>query len=209
MSEKGIKNKGGKGAKKAPKKHNYLLWIALVVLIVPVIFFVYIVIDTSGKTGEPVVGNRFQNALDPAITEQDLSTVKNNLQIANAVKTEVVLKSATLRVYVQLPDQTSSDDVHAVVEQAYEMVTNTLSVDTYFTNGANDRKMYDLEVHVYNFTPGEPSSDWNVYVTKSKNAAAKESIVDVLTSPKNQDVANSLLYPETVGQGEPAIAAGN
>ncbi len=209
MSEKGIKNKGGKGAKKAPKKHNYLLWIALVVLIVPIVFFVYIVVDTSGKTGEPVVGNRFQNALNPAITEKDLSTVKNNLQIDNAVKTEVILKSATLRVYVQLPDQTSSDNVHAVVEQAYEMVTNTLSVDTYFTNGANDRKMYDLEVHVYNFTPGEASSDWNVYVTKSKNAAAKESIVDVLTSPKNQDVANSLLNPETVDQGEPAIAAGN
>ena len=115
MSEKGIKNKGGKGAKKAPKKHNYLLWIALVVLIVPIVFFVYIVVDTSGKTGEPVVGNRFQNALDPAITEKDLSTVKNNLQIDNAVKTEVILKSATLRVYVQLPDQTSSDHVHAVV----------------------------------------------------------------------------------------------
>ncbi len=212
MSEKGIVKQKGmkkKNAKKAPKKHNYLLWIALVIIITPVLFLAYIVIDTSGKTGEPIVGKRFQNALEPAITQQDLSTIKESLQIENAVKTEVVLKSATLRIYVQLPDETSSDSVHAAVDKAYQTVTDKLSVETYFTNGENDKKMYDLEVHVYNFTPGNPSSDWNVYVTKSKNAAAKESIVDVLTSPRNQDVANSLLNPETVEQGEPASAAGN
>ncbi|MDE6195748.1 MAG: hypothetical protein K2F55_02670 [Erysipelotrichaceae bacterium] len=207
MSKKEIKKK--EKGEKEPKKHNYLLWIASIVILVPILFLAYIILDTSGKTGEPVVGNRFDNSLNPAITQEQISTIQTNIQIEGAVKTQVLLKSATLRVYVQLPDQTGRDAIDAAAEKAFQEVVNQLPIETYFTNGEDGKKMYDLEVHVYNFTPGSAEADWNIYITKSKNAAAKESIVDVLTSPKNQDIANSLLNPETVEQGEPASAEGN
>ena len=89
----------------------------------------------------PTVGSRFDNSLDPAITEEQLTKVKDALKFDGAENVEVNLKSATLRITIDLDDKAGSSKVKSVLNDAYDKVVKILPVKTYFTlSSARNKK---------------------------------------------------------------------
>ena len=55
-------------------------------------------------------------------------------------------------------------------------------------------KMYDLDIHAYNFIPDDShKEDDQIYLELVKNAANKKKVVDNITTPKNEKEAKELL----------------
>lgn len=185
-------------------KKNYLLWITVIIIAIPCIILAYILIGSREGSTSPVVGSRFDDALDPEITAQDLNALKETLQFEDAQAVEINLKSATLRISIDTRDDMSQEEMSALLDSAYDKVTEKLPAATYFTNrksgeGDNEAvvKMYDLEISVYNFIPENEEQKANqIHLSRSKNAASEEVINDILTSPRDEQSANGILYPD-------------
>lgn len=198
------KKKAGDKKPKGKKKHNYILWLGLAVLAIPCLLMLWIVFGTMENTGEPVEGNRFEHDLDPAITKENIKALEKELKFDNVESVSVNLISATLRVVINTNDDLPADQIDAITNTAYDKVAEVLPIKTYFTNKENVQ-MYDLEVHVYNVIPDETNTAIaQIYDVKSKTAAAEEPTFDVMSTPRNQDVTNSLLNPQPVQEAPAA-----
>ncbi len=165
--------------------------IALVLLLTPVLGFGYIIYRDSSQTGEPVVGSRYDNNLEPKITEEQLSTIKASLVDEMILSNKVTLKSSTLRVYVEVAEETSKDSIKELAGTVYDLVTEKLPVETYFSNDGG-RKMYDLEIHVYNNTTDRSSEEF-IYFEIIKSSSVEEPIEEFITDAKNEDFKAEVL----------------
>lgn len=193
MSKNKVKeNNEGKQNKK--KKPNILLWIAIVVILIPIAIVVYIVFGTVENSGEPVSGDRFNKDLNPKITEKQIKSLKDSLVFDGVESTNVNLKVATLRVTINTNDDLGADAINAIAEQAYAQIAAQLPIETYFTN-KKKVQMYDIEISVYNLIPDGTNPIPQIYYVKSKSAAATEPTTDIVSSPKNPDAANEWLNP--------------
>lgn len=180
--------------KKTNKRSNILYWIAGIVILIPCILLAYIYFGAKENSGKPTVGNRFDDSLNPAITEEQLTKLKSTLKFDGVDNIEVNLISATLRINIDTKDDADSGTVKSLMNEAYDDVDEVLPIKTYFTNNDKSEKMYDLEVHVYNYIPDEShSSDDQIYMIKTKTSAAKKANVSTPSSPKNKKVAEKLL----------------
>ena len=194
MSKK--KKTKAKSNTKTSNKGKILYWIAAIVILIPLLLLGWIYLNAKESSGKPTVGSRFDNSLNPPITEEMLNEVKDTVKYDNADNIEINLISATLRVNIDTADNASSNDIKNIMNDAYKKVDSIIPIDTYFTNNDSD-KMYDLEVHVYNYIPDEEhSADDQIYMIKTKTAAAKKPNVSTPSSPKNKTVANELLKEE-------------
>ena len=165
--------------------------IALVLLLTPVLGFGYIIYRDSSQTGEPVVGSRYDNNLEPKITEEQLSTIKASLVDEMILSNKVTLKSSTLRVYVEVAEETSKDSIKELAGTVYDLVTEKLPVETYFSNDGG-RKMYDLEIHVYNNTTDRSSEEF-IYFEIIKSSSVEEPIEEFITDAKNEEYKAEVL----------------
>lgn len=165
--------------------------IALVLLLTPVLGFGYIIYRDSSQTGEPVVGSRYDNNLEPKITEEQLSAVKASLVDEMILSNKVTLKSSTLRVYVEVAEETSKDSIKELAGTVYDLVTEKLPVETYFSNDGS-RKMYDLEIHVYNNSTDRSSEEF-IYYEIIKSSSIEERIEEFITDAKNEDFKAEVL----------------
>lgn len=179
---------------KPKKKHNYILWAGIIVVMIPCLLLGWLLLSTREKAGAPTVGDRFENALDPAITSEQVNEVKSAMAFDSVDQVEVNLISATLRINIDVQDDMDEDAIKQVAQEAYDKVHGILPIETYFTNKDGD-KMYDIEINVYNFIP-EAEQEGQIHVVKSKTAAAESDRLDVLTSAKNADIADDLLNPD-------------
>lgn len=78
MAKKGKKQTTDKQTTGKAKhtKSRILYWIAAVVILIPVLLLGYIYLSAKESAGTPTVGSRFDNSLDPAITEEQLTKVR-------------------------------------------------------------------------------------------------------------------------------------
>lgn len=174
------------------KKSSKILYtVAAIVIVVPVLMLGYIYITTTESKGTPTVGSRFDDELTTKISDEDVQNVKDALVFDNAESVEVNLTSATLRITVNLNDDCTSSDVDSVLKSIYEKVDELLPIETYFTN-QDDTKMYDLDIHVYNFIPQDDDTDGWVYKEMVKNAASEEAVTETLSSAKDEDTVEDI-----------------
>lgn len=190
--------KSPKQKKNTKKSSKVLIGIAIVVLLIPLLLLGYIYFGAKENSGKPVTGSRFDKSLDPAITQEEIDKVKGALKIDGVEKVEVNLTSATLRITLDTADDLSEDSIENVLNEAYDKVNDILPVKTYFTNKSNEdaasAKMYDLDIHAYNFIPDDThKEDDQIYLELVKNAANKKKVVDTITTPRNEKEANELL----------------
>ncbi len=145
--------------KKIRRKISFGGWILLFSLSIVIIAgsaFAWILYGAISEKGHIIVGNRFQMELDPAIEKAKITEVKTAIEAnAFAVKTSVNLRSATLRILVQVNGELTDAELSAAILKIKDDVNAALPIDTYFTS-TPDIKMYDLEIQVYNGT--EPVS---------------------------------------------------
>ena len=137
MSKKKKKTKAGGG------KSKILYWIAGIVILIPVLLLGWIYLSAKESSGSPTVGSRFDNSLNPAITEEQLDKVKSAMKLDGVESVEVNLISATLRINIDTKDDASSAKVKSIMNEAYDKVNDILPIKKYFTNNDSD-KMYDL-----------------------------------------------------------------
>ena len=211
-----------KKEKKAKKKGrldaaSWIIIIGLLIIAVPCAAFLYILLSAQAATGTAISGDRFTGDLDPAITETQMANVVTSVETIEGVESaEVILKSATVRVYVDTLDEMTPEVAEGIANQAYEKLTAECDPSVYFTQTAS-KKMYDIEVHAYNLTENRDSEEF-VYVIVSKSSSMEAPIARLVSEPLDPELAAQLLEkldrklnPEkyetnsdeiTVGEGE-------
>lgn len=193
------KSSGSKGKKKI-NVSTVIIIVGIVVICIPFIILGSILISASKATGTPVLGNRYENDLNPAITEEQLSTIESKIASDNQVESvDVELVTATLRVYVDMQDSLTEEEASALADSVYETVASTLDINTYFTK-TGTKKMYDMEIHLYNNMDFSGSEQY-LYLITTKNSSMNEPSMQVVSSPKDPDVA-AQLRKDTYGNDE-------
>ena len=190
---KNVKNKNRRKKRTAPKQGHKLVWFTLVIILIPFVIIGYVILTSMGGQDEPVVGNRFHSSdLNPSISKDQISQVQNAVSSIGSVQNvEVNLKSATLRISVDIDDGANADKSTSIAQEAYKQVTEILPADTYFTN-TEDSKMYDLEIDVYNFLLDDTHTDGQIYYKVYKTGAGEVSTQN-MTQPKDQELVNQLV----------------
>ena len=157
---------------------------------------------STENSGSPVVGSRFSETdLNPAITDDQITQIEAAMkELDYAESVEVNLKSATLRINIDLDDIVDEVDeelVKKLASQAYDKVDAILPVETYFTQ-QSDAKMYDLSINVYNYSSfdEEHTEDHWIYVCLTKTSASEKSVVDVLSVPRDEETAEAVMNGE-------------
>ena len=200
MSRK--KNDKKETKKNAGKQSHILVWIAAAVILILTILVGVVVMTSTENSGTPVVGSRFSETdLNPAITDDQITQIEAAMkELDYAESVEVNLKSATLRINIDLDDIVDEVDeelVKKLASQAYDKVDAILPVETYFTQ-QSDAKMYDLSINVYNYSSfdEEHTEDHWIYVCLTKTSASEKSVVDVLSVPRDEETAEAVMNGE-------------
>ena len=170
---------------------SVILIVGIVVLLIPVFGFGYLLYGATLGTGTPLFGSRFTNDLNPAITKPQLSTLETTIKGLAGVETSTVdLKSATLRITVDTVDTLAEAAVKTLATQINTSIQTVLPVATYFT-ATETKKMYDLEISVYNLKDGKDKANYFYFII-IKNANMKTWKIQEVSKPIDAALAQQL-----------------
>ncbi|MBR2675772.1 MAG: hypothetical protein IKE28_02525 [Solobacterium sp.] len=185
-----VRKKTSSRRTKENRRTMIIFWVALVLFLLPFIILGFILLSAAMDTGKPIFGDRYKDDLDPAITSADLSKVESAVKGVGGVEnTFTNLATGTLRVYADISDSADAESAKASAEQVYSAVTSVLNPGTYFTQN-NGKKMYDLEVHVFN--QNKDTENNFVYVIETKTSSMEAPIVQLVSEPIDAELAESL-----------------
>lgn len=180
-------------------KANALLTVGIVVIMIPIIFFVIILIQAYAASGSPLNGNRLNNERSVEISQAQIEEVDTALSsIADIDNVTIELKVSTMRVYVDVKDSVTADQYESLLNILYTKIDNILPVATYFTK-QDTMKQYDLEIHAYNDT-SLADTDGYIYYIMNKNAAMTLPETELVSAARNQELADEL-RGDTVSSG--------
>ena len=189
MSEVKIKKE-----RKRMSRSAIVLIVGLIIIAIPIIIFGAILGIAAMQTGTPREGSRFDNDLDPAITQENVTALKEDLaKIGSVEDVEVILSEGQLRIFIDTNDSLSEEQVDTIVTTAYNKVNSMLPITKYFT-ATSAKKMYDLQINV--FTTAEASdigsANSRQYKLLHKNSAEETYGIDDLAHPKDPALAAEL-----------------
>lgn len=180
-----------KNMSKKAKRTNKVFWTCLIIFLLPFAVFGWMLMSAAMDTGSPILGERYEGDLDPAITKAELETIKDKTSSLSGVeKTDINLATATLRVYADIGDLADAEAAKTTAHEIYDVVTSTLDPNVYFTQ-TDDKKMYDMEVHVYNRDTEMDQPGW-VYVIETKNSGMEKPITQLVSQPLDPELAEQL-----------------
>lgn len=126
-----------------------------------------------------------------------MTSIKENLSTIPGVEEVTVnLKSATLRIHMNMADDENTEQLEDALNQAYDKVNEILPIETYFTNN-EDGKMYDLEIDAYNYIVDDshPQDGW-IFLQLTKTGAGQK-VTDNLTKAKDPELSENLKNPQS------------
>ncbi len=173
------------------KKPHFVLGLVIIVLLIPLMIVAAVLLSTLEDSSKPVIGHRYQNELDPAITDEQIAQLKESLVFEGTDNVQVNFKSARVAILIDVNDTMGSDGINKILSQAYDKVNAVLPIETYFTNHTvNDTnvKMYDLQIDVYNVIEG----DNQIHVILNKTGAQEKPLTQIVSTPKNPEVSESV-----------------
>lgn len=180
-----------KPVKRKNKRTLIVFWTALTLILAPFVFLGWILISAALDTGKPILGDRYLNDLNPAITKTNLDEIKSSVKTIEGVEgVSLNLATATLRVYADVTDDTSIDAEKNIANQIYEKVTATLDPAVYFSQ-VDSKKMYDLEIHVYTSSKNTDGEDFR-YVIETKTSSMSEPIQQIVSQAVDEELAQQL-----------------
>lgn len=170
---------------------SIVLIVGIVVIMIPVFIFGYLLYGATMGTGKPLFGSRFTNDLNPPITAAQVTSVQTAIKELPGVEADTVnLKSATLRISVDTIDTLDEAGVKALTTKIYETIETVVPVATYFI--ADDaKKMYDLEISVYNLKDGKDKPNYFYFII-TKNAKMLKWEIQEVSIPLNPALAQQL-----------------
>ncbi|MDO4701904.1 MAG: hypothetical protein Q4A47_04705 [Erysipelotrichaceae bacterium] len=171
-------------------KVRIFIFVGILIILIPFIILGVILIQASMSTGKPILGDRFKNDLNPAITSEQLKEISTKIKgQSNVDSVDVSLKTATLRVYVDVSDTSSEQQVMDMSKSAYQDVISILDVNTYFTQH-DGKEMYDIEIHAYN---QDKNTEENfIYVITNKNSSMEKEHSQVVSKALDPELAQQL-----------------
>ena len=168
---------------------NWVLFVCMVIIAIPCCVFVWILLSAMQDTGTPILGNRFLNDLNPAITTAQVEQIDQKIEgLSGVEKCEANLIVATLRVTVDVSDSLTREEVEALAVEIYNAVNDVTPMETYFTF-ANDQKQYDLEMNIFNNLSFE--EDFIMY-NVVKNSYMDSYILHDVSTPIDAQLAQDL-----------------
>lgn len=180
-----------KNRKPRLKLVHIVFTVCLILILAPAIYFGWMLASTYMDSHSPVLGNRYENDLNPAITKDQLKQVDEAVGKLDGVTGHSVhLATGTLRVYVDVAEESTAEVVQDVSGRAYEAVVAILDPNVYFSQG-NDMKMYDLEIHTSNMKDGRDKDNF-IYGIFTKTSAMSAPQYQLVSSPKNPEIAQAL-----------------
>ena len=196
-----------------PKKRRgsrtvIIFWICLVLVFAPILILGWILFSSSMNTHSPVIGNRYQGDLNPAITKDQMAKVKTaSAAVSGVQNVDVEMTTATLRVYANVATSATSDTATATADSLYQAVSSVLDPSVYFTK-TDSEKMYDLEIHVYNEPERTNAAGENfVYVIETKTSSMSAPAAQVVSEAKDPTLAQQLRDDVTAREAEEAAKA--
>lgn len=186
-------NTNGKSVKRKRNSHltGLIFWICLALIITPVAVLGWILWSSAKDTGAPVLGTRYEGDLDPAITKTQMDEIESSVkEISGVEKVSVVMPTATLRVYADISDDAGTETAENTADEIYSKVSAVLDPAVYFTQG-NGKKMYDLEIHVYNLAENRESDDF-VYIIETKTSGMDTPLKQTVSEPIDAELAQKL-----------------
>lgn len=175
------------------RRQNPVFWIALVLFAAPFLILGWFLLSAALDKGSPILGERYKDDLNPAITKADLTNIEEQAaKVDGVVSAETKLATGTLRLYANISEQSGEEQADAVADQLYSVVTGILDPSVYFSQHDNE-KMYDLEIHVYNQKdPSKQEGDAFVYVIDTKTSSMDEPVKQTVSKPVNAELAEQL-----------------
>lgn len=146
------KNDPRKPKKKVSRTKDWSFWaiiISLIIILVPAVYMGVTLYRAYTETGRPVIGHRFDNDLVPTIEEENLNTLQTKLESIEAVDSvKVHLTTATLRIYLELPEASDKEAFKDKALQAETILLEEFSVEDYFT-ASDSQLQYDYEIYAH------------------------------------------------------------
>ncbi len=177
--------------KRKTNKANIVLIVGLIIIAIPLLIVGWVIISATLDTGTPILGDRYENDLDPAITKSDITNIENSVKgLSGVEKVNVELATATLRVYVDVEDGYTADMATSKASEAFNSVLGVLDLGTYFSQ-TETKKMYDLEIHVFNLDKNRDSDDF-VYVIMTKTSGMETASTQLVSEPIDPELAQQL-----------------
>lgn len=190
--------------KKKLSKAAIVLILGLLIIMIPLGVFGGVLLHSWITNNKPVVGDRFVNDLEPAITNENMTAIETQIKsISGVEKVEVVMTTAQMRVNIDTADNLSQEQIENICQQAYQVVNSVTPVGTYFTS-TNEKKMYDLAINTYNYIKEDDES--MIYVLLTKNSKMEKAETQIVSEPVNEELAYELTHvgetPETTEAAE-------
>lgn len=169
-----------------------IILIGGLIILIPILIFSWILISASMDTGKPLFGNRFAGDLDPAIKNSELTAIEGKIKdLSDIDKVSINLASATVRVTVDMKDSATLEEAKAKLDEVYKVVLAALPEETYFTS-TTTKRMYDLEINVHNLPTSKSEEAGFILVGRVKNAMNQAYTDQVLSEPRDADLAQEL-----------------
>ena len=194
-----------KPKKKKLSKPAIVLIVACIIILIPIATFLFILLSASFQTGTPILGDRFKNDLNPAITAENESAIVEKVKNIDKVEDcEIIMTSAQFRINVDANDSISESDAENIGDKVYDIVSGELPVNTYFTVSSSGAKMYDLAINIYNYVP--ESNDDNGFISYliTKNSKMDAPAKKFNNEPVSEELAKELRGETTSGEPEEA-----
>lgn len=174
--------------------------ILVLILAIPVALFGFNILRAELGKSKPVIADRFEGDHDPAITDENIAAIEKAIADEKFKDTEVILKVSTMRVYIEVDDNTDKDTMKAIADDIYGKVNEVLPVEKYFSIINNKQKQYDLEIHIYNDMDEEKEENFKYYLLK-KSSSMETAKGQMLSDPKDPEFAESVKeYAEQLKQ---------
>lgn len=185
------RNKKVNRPKRKTNKGNIILVVGLIIIAIPFLVVGWIIVSATLDTGTPILGDRYENDLDPAITKSDITNIEKSVKNISGVQScHVELATATLRVYADVDDNFTADMATSKADEVYNAVLGVLDLSVYFSQ-TETKKMYDLEIHVYNLDENRDSDEF-VYVIKTKTSGMEVASTQLVSEPLDAELAQQL-----------------
>ena len=182
-----------KPKKRRSSRTALVFWICLILVLAPAVILGWILFSSSMNTHKPVLGNRYEGDLNPAIKSDQISQIKTKTEGIEGVQSvDIEMATATLRVYADIADDATSDTATATADSIYKAVSEVLDPTVYFKK-TDSEKMYDLEIHVYTTPERTGASGENfVYVIETKTSSMDAPEAQVVSTAKDPTLAQQL-----------------
>ena len=186
--------------KKKLSRSAVVLMISSIIILIPCLVFGAILLIAQLQNNKPVIGSRYDNDLNPAISETNTKNLTSSIEsLSNVEKVEIVMTTAQYRINVDTKDSISDEEMETLSNTIYDIVNKELPVSTYFTKSSDGMKMYDLSITLYNYIPDGDDNNWMSY-TLTKNSGMNE---------KTGQFVSKAQYPNLVAELRGEISSDN